>query len=438
MIEGLYLFDYTFATLYIFVIYAFALMYRNKKIKLQPEYRFFIPALSAKLFGGLFFCLFSFYYYKGGDTFYYYIAAEGWVNHIIEDPILNIENLFAGKNRFISFEHNYIFNSNDIFAMVLNVIPFVLLGLKSYLITSILFALVSFIGLWQAYSTLCKLYPGAAKYLLIGFFFIPSALLWSSGILKDTISQGAIGWLIYAVSNIFIFNRKKYISILILLAGTLILFHLKPYILYILIPSFFIWIQSNLKAIIKSAIVRIIIMPLLLVTFLSIGVYLTTVVSESAGKYSLGRLNKTLEGFHSWHTYLAETQDQSGYSLGQIEFTPLGFLKATPAALNVAFYRPYLWEVRNMPTLLGAIEGVSMMLLTIYLLLKLRLKIFTHIFKNKEAFFMMTFALVFGAIVGLSSYNFGALSRYKIPAEMFFILSLTIVYYQTKKTKLQF
>jgi hypothetical protein len=364
------------------------------------------------------------------------MAAEGWIDYIIKDPISNIELLFAGKDKFISFKHNYIFDANDVYTMVLNVIPFILLGLKSYLITSLLFAFVSFIGLWQGYSNLCKLYPGAAKYLLIGFFFIPSAVLWSSGILKDTIAQGAIGWLIYAVSNIFIFNRKKYLSIFLILTGTIVLFHLKPYILYILIPCFLIWIQSNLKAIIKSSFVRFIIMPLFLIAFLSLGIYLTSIVSESAGKYSIGRLNKTLEGFHSWHTYLAETQDQSGYSLGIIEFTPLGFLKATPAALNVTFYRPYLWEVRNLPTLLGAIEGSALMLLTVYLLLKLRLKLFAHIIKNKEAFFMMTFALIFGAIVGLSSYNFGALSRYKIPAEMFFILGITIVYYQTKKNKL--
>mgnify|MGYP001254835802 CR=1 FL=1 len=70
------------------------------------------------------------------------------------------------------------------------------------------------------------------------------------------------------------------------------------------------------------------------------------------------KIEKTLVGFQSWHEYLAETRDQSGYTLGEVEFTPLGILKKSPAALNVTFFRPYLWEARNLPTLLGAIEGL--------------------------------------------------------------------------------
>jgi hypothetical protein len=47
---------------------------------------------------------------------------------------------------------------------------------------------------------------------------------------------------------------------------------------------------------------------------------------------------------------------------------------------------------------------------------------------------MLLFALLFGGMLGFSSYNFGALSRYKIPATLFFITSLVLIYWEGKKT----
>jgi len=435
MIPQLGLYDFVLAFLYLFIIYVFALFYVRVKKPNNPEYKYFLWALTAKLFGGILFALTSIYYYKGGDTFFYFNAAEGWVNYIINNPLDNLQMLLSSEQLIddYSFEHNYIYRANDVFTMAYNTILLTFLGLNSYLLTSILFAFASFLGLWFGYSNLSKLYPNSSKYLLIGFFFIPTAILWSSGILKDTVTQGIIGWLIYTISNIFIFNRKKILSILILVLGAYILFKLKPYILYVLIPCFFIWIQSSSKELIKGSFIRIIILPILLAFLLFSGYFLTLSFSESAGKYNLDNIDKTLEGFQGWHTYLAETQDQSGYSLGEMDFTPLGLLSVTPAALNVTFFRPYLWEVRNLPTLLGALEGFILFVFFFYLLIKLRLGLFVLLFKSKEAFFMMLFALIFGMVVGISSYNFGALSRYKIPAEMFFVLSLTIVYYKSKE-----
>lgn len=430
MIPQLGLYDFVLAFIYLFVIYAFALFYVRVKKHENPEYKYFLLALTAKLFGGIFFALFSMYYYKGGDTIFYFEAASGWVDYILSDPLDNIKMLFTSEQLLddYSFKYNYIFSANDMFTMAYNTILLAFLGLNNYILTSILFAFFSFLGLWFGYSNLCKLYPKISKPLLIGFFFIPTAILWSSGILKDTITQGIIGWLIYCISNIIIFNRKKILSIIIIIIGSYVLFKLKPYILYILAPCFFIWIQASSKELIKGSFIRIILLPILLSVLLFSGYFLTKTLSESAGKYSLENIDKTLEGFHGWHTYLAETQDQSGYTLSEFELNPLGLLKITPEALNVTFFRPYLWEARNLPTLLGAFEGLVLFFFFIYLIFKLRGNFFRLLLKRNEALFMMLFGLIFGVVVGISSYNFGALSRYKIPAEMFFVLSLTIIY----------
>ncbi|MGB0886736.1 MAG: hypothetical protein ACPGSL_01325 [Vicingaceae bacterium] len=441
MIPVIGFFDLTLATLYLLLIYVGAVVYRNKKIKTNPEYKYFIGALTAKLIGGVGFAVFSIYYYKGGDTFVFFNAADGLSNYLFTDfgkaidvYMLAAENFNPAIHVFAP-SYNYILNSVDVLAIVKITSLVNLFGWGSYLVTSILFACLSFLGLWFGYVSFCRLYIKLKKQLLFPFFLVPSAILWSSGILKDTVTIGIIGWMLYAFANLFIFKRKFLFSIFAIVVGSYIMFLLKPYILYVLLPCMLIWIQSNVRASIKGSFVRALVTPVLIVVFVVSGYFLTQQFSAGAGKYSIGKIEKTLEGFHSWHSYLARTRDQSGYTLGEIDFTPVGIFLKSPAALNVTFFRPYLWEVRNLPTLLGAFEGLILFLMFCYILVKTRLKIISYILKNKEALFSMLFALVFGVVVGISSYNFGALSRYKIPAQFFFILSLILVFFESTKTK---
>jgi len=443
MIPNIGLFDITLGFIYLFVIYFIAIIYKKNKIEKNPEYKYFLFGLTAKIIGGIAFAVFSIYYYEGGDTFVFFNAAEGLKNYCYTDFGKAVQVFFISAND-ISLEqynfapqYNYMLDASDILTTVkiTACINFICFG--SYLISTIFFAVFSFLGLWYCYSSLSKLYPILTKYMLIPFFLIPSAILWSSGILKDTITIGVIGWMVYSFSNLFIFRRKLIMSIIIIVMGAIIMLLLKPYILYVLLPSIFIWLQSNFKNLISNSFIRGLVRPFLIVIMVISGYFLIQSFSDNAGKYSVDRLGKTLEGFQMWHEYLTETNDQSGYSLGEMELTPLGILEKAPAALNVTFFRPYLWEVRNIPTLLGAIEGLVLLCYFIYLLITLKLKLIKSIFKNKEALFMMIFALIFGVMVGVSSYNFGALSRYKIPAQFFFILSLIIAQSQARRERLK-
>jgi hypothetical protein len=233
---------------------------------------------------------------------------------------------------------------------------------------------------------------------------------------------------VHAVASLFIFNEKKLTSFFYFIVCVYIIFILKAYLVYLLLPSIFIWVQANIRTKIKSRYIRVLITPFLFLTIGLSGYIVVISLSESAGKYSLDNLETTLKGFQSWHTYLAEERDQSGYSLGEMEFTTLGFIKKIPAAINVSLFRPYVWEVRNIATLLGAIEGVVLLFVTLYVLNSVRFRIFKIISNNKEILFLLSFGLPFAFIVGLSSYNFGALSRYKIPAELFYLMALVLIY----------
>lgn len=436
------LYDICLGIIYFGFIYIFAFHFKKIKKPTNPEYKYFILALTLKVIGGFAFAILTVYYYKGGDTLSYYKAGVDLSNVLINNPIRGIELLFTSINNFDVSSDNFhpyaidFINEKDVLLLVKITSIINIVGLYSYGTTTVLFSSISFVGLWLSYSNFCKIYPKYSKELLIGFFITPSILFWSSGVLKDTVTMSCIGWTLYSFSNILIFKRKAIESIILVILSSLFIFILKPYILYILIPSMILWTQSHLKNLIKGSFIRIILIPMIMTLFIVGSASIIKGISSKAGKYDLNKVETTLEGFRSWHGYLAQTQNQSGYTLSSSDFSFFGMIKMFPEVINVTFFRPYLWEIRNVPTLIGALESFVLLIFVIYLIFTRRSGFFYIIFTNKDIRFLMIFALLFGFVVGISSYNFGALSRYKMPAQMFFIIALTLIYKIVPKHKL--
>ncbi len=52
------------------------------------------------------------------------------------------------------------------------------------------------------------------------------------------------------------------------------------------------------------------------------------------------------------------------------DFSPLGIISSYLLSLNVALFRPYLWEIRNPLMILSALESFAVLLATAFLLFK--------------------------------------------------------------------
>ncbi|MCB0402679.1 MAG: hypothetical protein KDD41_11385 [Flavobacteriales bacterium] len=436
----IWILDYVLCFLYIIVIYFGAFLYKKEKEKKDPDYKYFLVALSAKVFGGMGFLLLTVYYWGGGDTYTYYHVSNGFTEFFFQDPSESLELLFSDGHNInwdqyqFAYSHSRLLRTTNASFMIVKITSLVnLISCKSFVVSTIMFAFLSFLGVWNMYWSFCKVYPHLKKQLLYAIFFIPSVVLWGSGILKDTVTMACIGWIVYSFINIVLLKRKQGLSLFLIFMSTMTLFYLKPYILYVLYPALFVWFQSNLKTLITSNLFRAMLAPFILITILISSYFLVQKLSENAERYSLDNLEDTLEGFQSWHTTVSESKNQSGYTLGDMEFTPMGIVKKIPMAINVTFFRPYVWEISNASTLLGAIEGVVLLVFSLWVVLTLRLKLFALIFKNKDILFLLLFAVIFGAVVGISSYNFGALSRYKMPAQMFYVLALILIFDKRKK-----
>jgi tetratricopeptide (TPR) repeat protein len=126
----------------------------------------------------------------------------------------------------------------------------------------------------------------------------------------------------------------------------------------------------------------------------------------------------------------------SGYTLGKLDGTFYGMLRLAPQAINVSLFRPYIWEIKNFLMLLSSLESTFFLILTIIVLVRLRLvRLFYFLRKDTWLLFCLLFTLTFAFGVGVSSFNFGTLSRYKLPLMPFFAIFLFILLERTKKIK---
>lgn len=218
--------------------------------------------------------------------------------------------------------------------------------------------------------------------------------------------------------------------------GSLICMDLKPYILYSFLPPMLLWQYSAITSSLKNRLIRYSIAPFILISFMLAGFYFLNSISENAGKYSLNNIQEMAEGFQSWHNYLAENRGQTGYSLGEVNYTPIGVLSKSPQAFFVTFYRPLPFEISNIATAFESIQSTILLFLTLFLIIKIGLiNIFKNIFKNTHVRSFLLFSIIMGIATGITSFNYGALSRYKIPILPFYTAALAILYIEGKKVK---
>jgi hypothetical protein len=434
--------DVLLSFFYAFLIIAIGFSIKNR-YRHKSYIRYLIPFIYFKILCSYLFALLHLYFYKGGDTFLYFTGAQFIVSQIVEDPGNTLTLLFRGYNYFENLHYNEYYRILGSFSdsatlticQITSVIQ--LVAFNQFLSTTILFSSVFSIGVWLIYITMCKLYPDLYNYFAWGILFIPTFGIWSSGILKDPITLCGIGVIFYGVYNFLNWNFNPVIITIVILS-IIICLKLKPYILYTFIPAIFLWIQSRTSKSSKNSISKYIFIPILSLTLIVGGYFFLQTVSESAGKYSLEHVQEVAKGFHSWHSYLAETRNQSGYSLGEVEFTPIGIAKKSPEAFVVTYYRPWLFEVTNLPTAMESLQSTILLVFTIVILFRTGfLKVTQLVMRNPDVKAFLLFTILFGIAVGITSYNFGALSRYKMPSLPFFTSTLIIInYLGNKKVKI--
>lgn len=431
--------DYVLLPFVLILVYGIAYRYRNKHYgHKHPWRKYFIPALTVKVFGALFIGLVYAYYYGGGDTFNYFehsrIINEAfnesifkWFNLLLHIPAYNDGAYYDYISRMEWYRNPPSYTVAAISAF------FSLFLFNTYLPTTVVFAFISFSGIWALFRTFATNYPKLIKPVAIATLFIPSAFVWGSGIFKDTICLFALGWLTYCTFRLLIQRDFSIKNILLIMLSFVLIATVKLYILMGYIPALLIWILFAYSHKIQNRGGRLLVKLTFSIAAIGASLFFMQRFSDELGKYSLENIAQTSNTTRSWISYASETSEGASYDLGKFDPSIGGMISKIPEAVNVTFFRPYPWEAGKVIVFLSAIEAFLFLFLTLKVIFTIGLpKIWTTINKDPTIQFCLIFAIIFAFAVGISSYNFGALSRYKIPCLPFYALALILIYYKNK------
>jgi len=425
--------DLLIAAAYILIFFIIGVFIKGYYIKRNhSEYRYLLWAIAVKIIGVITFAFMYLSYYGDGDTIYYFEGSRTLSQLFLHSPTELFRLLFSSHifdQDFMSVKSHITYSrSSEEWFLVQLLFPIVMLSFNRFIIAQILMAIVSLLGAWKLFQTFLMFYPRKQKEAFIAVFLVPSVLLWGGGVLKDTVSLVFIStFFYYSIKLFYLYQIKLRYFILLFISGY-ILFMTKFYILLSFIPALIIgWMSYNLRSI-GSRFFRILIAPfIILVSFVG-GYFLITNIQSKSEKYAIENIQSRAKGFHSWHTH----QGGSSYNLGEIKYTPLGLIKKIPASINVTYFRPYLSEIYNVGTAVAGLESFLSLILFILLLWRYKLSWLKDIYLSPLLFLSLTYVIILGFIVGFISYNYGALSRYKIPAMPFFAYILFFFYFEYK------
>ena len=430
--------DWFLAPIYIIVILVVAVNIQKKQIKSNPIYVFFVRGLAVKIFGGVAVTLVYVFYYRGGDTFAYHLYGGTMVNLLYHSPMDFIQVLF-GDN---SAENYSCFTEETGFPGYWNDIPAFntiklmsfpeLLGLKLYLPVSVLMGFISFTGIWKLYIMFCECYPNLYKQFAISILFIPSVCFWGSGVLKDAWTIAAAGWYCYSFYRIFINRKKLYSNIFTLLLSILIMVLIKPYVFVALLPGSLIWMVWSRILAIRSTFIRILVAPIIFFIGLFFGFILWTSTSSNLREYrDLDSI--LLKASVSSEDLKRERYHGSSFDIGSYDATLSGVILKFPIATLTGLFRPFLWESRNPVMYLSGFENLIFLFITVYFLLRRPASFLSSLFTNPLVLFSIIFGIFFAFSVAISTSNFGALVRLRIPAIPFFLSGILLVEYLSRE-----
>ncbi|WP_424963341.1 hypothetical protein [Ekhidna sp.] len=394
--------------------------------------KYFLPALWARFAGAILLGVLYQFYYGGGDTFNYWEHGSRWIYEAFQEDITTGIKLLLDNGGSRALDETYAYSTRiwyyrdpASYAVVRLTALFDLFTLHTYSATSLFFAVFSFSGMWAMYSTLQNKYPNNSGWLAVAVLFIPSVIFWGSGILKDTVTLGALGWMTWSLIRWIDLKKQTFKEVLVFIISFFLIFSIKKYILICFIPMVAVWLfMKNLKRI-RNVALRVLIIPFLLILFGISGFFALQQISREDDKYKLESLAERarITAYDIRYGWGARNGGDGGYDIGLPDGTWQGMIRLSPAAINVSLFRPYFWEVRNPLMLLAAIESTVFLFFFIRLIVKNRL---VSIFQDPFLSFCFGFSLLFAFAVGISTFNFGTLMRYKIPFLPYFILMLIL------------
>jgi hypothetical protein len=278
---------------------------------------------------------------------------------------------------------------------------------------SLLVAAASFYGKLGLHLALRDHFPAQRARVALAVTLFPSAVFWTSGVVKEGVLFAGFGWLIFGLHKLV--HRRSLLGLAPALIGGMFVSLVKGYVLFPVVAGVAVWLYWE-HAKTPSGEVRI--KPGYLMLGIAFGVVGLVGLGELFPRFAFGnlaeeasRLQSIGQTIHGGSNY--EVVDSPAQTL-------LGQLAYAPVALLTALFRPFIFEVRNVAMGISALETTVLTVLFVRILWKRSWRAVWHQVRSEPILiFSLTFILLFGIAVGLTTTNLGTLSRYRTPLTPF-------------------
>jgi hypothetical protein len=402
-------------------------------VRRQPaEARLLTISFAAHLFSAVAQILLYQYYYEGGGDVVAYYRWGVPISSALRDDFWRLfpltVDVFFHQESQLPFG---VAGAGSTGTMSMAAVWLLYLLGDSYVAVTLLIATLSYLAKLLIYRALrAEFPPEMHRTILVASMLVPSAVFWTSALLKEPVMMVFFGPLFLALRWFLEGRRLLLATAISLIAGTVV-WLLKPYVLLSLAVAGSLWI-------IWQRVLRrggsVVVKPVYLVLGLALGVGAFT----GAGRWLPQVEGRSLTSAMTDQRHVSATvAGGSNYYLEEEGITTsppeaeaaLGQqLALAPLALVTALFRPFIFEARNAVQAINSIETAWVLFAFVQILRRQSLRtIVSRVTASPTLMFCLAFTVVLALGTGLSTSNLGTLSRYRAPMMPFFVLALLIL-----------
>jgi hypothetical protein len=414
------------------IIFILAYLRRRRNRELD-HYKYYLPALSFKMLFVLANAIFYIVVYGGGgDSIGYWDGAVKLNNLFWEDPFAYFHEIFNSEEprsvyRSFTISTGYpdgrIYEESQSWFISKIASYFTFFAFKGYILMSLIFAYITTNASWRLFELARSFKLHSDWHLALAIFFIPSLSFWCGGISKDTVVFVAVCYFLHHLFQVLSRETKtRYRNWLIMLLCLYVIIQVRSFMLLsVMAPLLYAFSASLAKKYETRKFEKFF-----------IRLFFTLIIG---GGFAAFFGTSLADGFIKEASVINldmstnKTYGTNRYSLGEVDYSPVGMVAAAPMSILAGFYRPYIWEALSVSLILNGLESIVLIYFTFRFFMNRKIgQRIIRIRKHEFLIFAFFFALILAYFAGFTSILFGVLVRFKAPVLPFLVIILTSYY----------
>ena len=385
-----------------------AVLYRRSTS--SPIRKHFFPGLLLKVLSGIAVGVLYFEYYGEGDTLVYHETAS-FIARAGGKSLSEFHRYFIGEPGIELLQAYPILNEprSSFFIKIISLIYIFTSG--NYWITSVYFSLLSFTGSWYLANTIIRYERKAELAVIISLLYFPSFVLWTSGILKESLAWFCLAQIIACIYVYYKDGKCIPVHIVLTIVLFIILWKIKYHYAAVLA-------LCSIPLLLHRALLEKFSPRTTVILYIFGSLIILGILMLSHPNFRPARIMNII---HENHQVMIQLSDP-GHA---IQFMPLSnsnlqFIVNIPVSLFGGLFMPLPWQGVNFLAISAGIFNAILLVLFMWkgiLMVKGR-----NMRISVLGISLSLYIVILAILMAYTTPNFGTLERYKIAYIPFFVL----------------